>query len=460
MENTDPKAIVQGVLRTVGATGRLFVLGVLVLVMLIPLWLISGTVGERFQRSMQVQSEIAGIWGGTQTIAGPMLTLPYIARTRTMQNGVASDQERKEQAHFLPEALTASVHLKVERRYKSLYEVPVYSAEIEMTGRFAAPDFSGWSIADADVLWSEARLSLGISDMTGIQALSVELDGKPLAFAPAAQRTDLLGTGAGARIQGLSAAAPEHSFAVKLSVHGTDWLRFLPAGKETTVTMEADWPHPGFGGAFLPAERTVRDDGFSATWHVSYLARSYPQSWRSEDGALEVSSDGAFGVELVTPGDAYQQTDRLIKYGILVIVLTFTAIFLVGLKGSARTHFVQYLLVGASLCLFYLLVLSLSEHVGFGAAYAGAAVLTVAINALYVGRTVARLAGSVIAALLAGVYAYMYVLLRLEDYSLLVGTLGLLAVLVAIMYVTRNVDWYALGRSAGPAAPEPARGAA
>jgi inner membrane protein len=438
-------------------TRRLIVLGVLVVVMLIPLELIRGAVSERFARSQEVESEIAQIWGQSQTIAGPMLTIPYTARTRTLQNGVASDQERRELAYFLPDGLAIDATLRTERRSKSLYEVPVYAAEITMTGRFALPDFAAWNIAASDVMWSEAKLALGITDMRGIQPMSIELDGKPLAVAPTAQRADLIGGGVSARIQGFAAALESHPFTVKLTVNGTDWLRFLPVGKETTVTMAADWPHPGFGGAFAPAERTVRDDGFDARWQVTYLARSYPQAWRSEDGALEIDSDDAFGVELVTPGDTYQQTDRLIKYGILVIVLTFTTIFIVGLRGSARTHVVQYLLVGASLCLFYLLVLSLSEHAGFGPAYAGATAVTVAINALYVRRTVARLAGLIIAGLLAAVYAYMYVLLRLEDYSLLVGTVGLLLVLVAIMYVTRNIDWYALGRSATSAAtPEPA----
>jgi inner membrane protein len=436
-------------------TRRLIVLGVLVVVMLIPLELIRGAVTERFARSQEVESEIAQVWGGAQTVAGPLLTLPYVARTRTMQNGVASDQERRELAHFLPDSVVVNATLRTERRYKSLYEVPVYTAEIQLTGSFALPDFEAWNIATADVLWSEAKLSLGLTDMTGIQALTIELDGKPLEVSPAAQRIDLIGGGASARVPGFASSLASHPFTVKLTVHGTDWLRLLPVGKETVLTMTADWPHPGFGGAFPPAERTIRDDGFEASWRVSYLARSYPQSWRSEDGALEIASDDSFGVELVTPGDTYQQTDRLIKYGILVIVLTFTTIFIVGLRGSTRTHVVQYLLVGGSLCLFYLLVLSLSEQIGFGAAYAAAAVATVAINALYVRRTVARLAGLVIAGLLAAVYAYMYVLLRLEDYSLLVGTVGLLLVLVAIMYVTRNIDWYALGRSATPApAPE------
>ncbi|MGH6959940.1 MAG: inner membrane CreD family protein, partial [Dongiaceae bacterium] len=194
-------------------------------------------------------------------------------------------------------------------------------------------------------------------------------------------------------------------------------------------------------------------------WTLSYLARAYPPAWRAEDLAFDTLPDGRVGVELVLPGNGYQQTDRIIKYGVLVIGPTFATIFVVGLLRQARAHMVQYLLVGASICLFYLLVLSLSEHIRFGAAYAVASLADVATVSAYVIRTIHRLAGLVVAGMLGLVHAWMYLLLQMEDYVLLSGTIGLFVALIAVMYATRNVDWFRIGApligkpSDAPAAP-------
>ena len=217
-------------------------------------------------------------------------------------------------------------------------------------------------------------------------------------------------------------------------------------GSETKLTMAADWPHPSFTGAALPAERSIGKDGFSASWAMSYLARSYPPSWRAEDLSFIDQPDGRIGVALVLPGDSYQQTDRIVKYGLLVIGLIFSTIFVAGLLKTTRAHLVQYLLVGSSICIFYMLVLSLSEHVRFVAAYAIASGADVATVALYVWRTVARFTGYVVAAVLALIHGWMYLLLQMEDYVLMAGSLGLFAALVTVMYVTRNVDWFRIGQ--------------
>ena len=196
--------------------------------------------------------------------------------------------------------------------------------------------------------------------------------------------------------------------------------------------------------------------GFSARWTVSSLARNYPQSWTSEELDFSTVNDGRLGTELVLPGDAYQQIDRIVKYGVLVVGLTFATIFVVGLLRATRAHMVQYLLVGCSICLFYLLTLSLAEQIGFLYAYAIASVVDVGMISLYLGRTVARRAGIVTGAMLAAVHAYMYFLLQMEDYVLLAGTIGLLLALALVMYVTRNVDWFAIGLPPARPAPSPA----
>jgi len=217
-------------------------------------------------------------------------------------------------------------------------------------------------------------------------------------------------------------------------------------GSETKLTVASNWPHPSFTGAALPAERSISKDGFSASWSMSYLARSYPPSWRAEDQSFADQPDGRIGVALVLPGDSYQQTDRIVKYGVPVIGLIFSTIFVAGLLKTTRAHLVQYLLVGSSICVFYLLVLSLSEHIRFVAASGIASSADIATVALYVWRTVARFTGYVVAAVLGLIHGWMHLLLQMEDYVLVAGSLGLFAALATVMYVTRNVDWFRIGR--------------
>jgi inner membrane protein len=433
-------------------TKRVIVLGILVLVMLIPLMMIGDMVAERAGRRYQVEGEIAGLWGGSQAIAGPVLAVPYVTRTEsTLSGGTVMQSEVRHLVYFLPEILDIRADLQSELRYRSIYEALVYATDVTMIGRFAAPDFSAWRVPPGDILWSEATLFVGLTDLRGIRSISFSLDDRPIAFAPGLAKTQLFRAGLQARLANASVglAGRSHSFTLKLAMNGSGALEFLPLGNETTLAMSADWPHPSFTGAALPLEREIRNDGFTAAWAMSYLARAYPPSWRADDLAFGDLPDGRIGVALVLPGDSYQQTDRIVKYGVLVIGLTFATIFVIGLLRTARAHLAQYLLVGSSICIFYLLVLSLSEHLRFVAAYAIASVADIATVALYVWRTVSRFAGYVVAAILGLVHGWMYLLLQMEDYVLVAGSLGLFAALVTVMYVTRNIDWYRVGQPAG-----------
>jgi inner membrane protein len=436
-------------------TRRVIVLGVLVLVMLIPLAMIGDTVTERSDRRYQVESEIAGLWGGSQAIGGPVLAVPYVTRTETTAAGGAVTQsEVQHLVYVLPETLEIRADTKTELRYRSIYEALVYGAEVTVSGRFPAPDFSDWSVPPADVRWSEATLSVGLTDLRGIRSLAFTLDDEPVPFTPGLSKTQLFRSGLQARLPraGAEFAGRAHSFQLRLVVNGTGLLEFLPMGSETKLTVGSDWPHPSFTGTALPAERSIGRDGFSASWALSYLARAYPPSWRAEDLNFIDQSDSRIGVAFVLPGDSYQQTDRIVKYGVLVIGLIFATIFVVGLLKTTRAHLVQYLLVGCSICIFYMLVLSLSEHIRFVAAYAIASGADIATVALYVWRTVARFTGYVVGAVLALIHGWLYLLLQMEDYVLMSGSLGLFAALVTVMYVTRNVDWFRIGQ---PAESEP-----
>jgi len=296
------------------------------------------------------------------------------------------------------------------------------------------------------VLWSEATLLIGIADMGGVRELAVSLDGKRVAPLPGLGRVALFSDGVSVRLGTLvTASTGPRNFSIRLTVDGSTSLEFLPLGQKTEVAITADWPHPDFTGSFLPVERKIGEGGFTSRWQVPALARGYRQSWLSTELDFATIDPAAFGVRLVEPGDAYQQADRIGKYGVLVLALTFATIFVFGVLKSTRTHLVQYLMVGAAIALFYLLLLALAEQIAFPLAYLAAAAAVVLMDGLYVGRTVSRAAGAVLGALLAAIYAFLYVLLQAESLSLLMGSIGLFVILALAMYLTRNVDWYALG---------------
>lgn len=282
-------------------TKRVLFLAFLIAAMLLPLQLILGLEEERLGRSQDVASEIAGLWGGSQLVAGPVVTIPYLARSQTTVNGTPVVSTEKRYAQFLPDDLTIDAGIKTEKRYRSIYELLVYGSRIHMTGRLPAPSFEGRGIAASDVLWDEATVALGISDMSGIRSLSLAFDGKALQPVPGMLRGHPFAAGVHARLDA-NAAEGGHAFSIDLTLNGSGELQFLPLGNETTIALAADWPSPGFIGNFLPTERVIDSRGFTANWAVSSLARNYPQSWTSDELDFSSVNDGRLGVALVLPG--------------------------------------------------------------------------------------------------------------------------------------------------------------
>lgn len=430
------------------AVFRLAVIGALVLALLIPLAMVRSLVGERMQRRDQAATEIASTWGGRQTLGGPVLVVPYDYR-RTLDDGrtvAATDL-----AFFLPESLEINGEVVPERRRRGIFESAVYRSRLELTGLVAHPDFVSWGIAPERVRWSEAAIAFGVTDLRGIATdLLCEWDGETVPIEPGSAGVDLWSSGLSARTALSSKPGPArtHSFRLVVGVAGSDRLDFLPLGKETLLRLRSPWPDPSFGGAFLPETRTITNRGFEAHWRISYFGRGYPQKWRRTVDAVPESTvaQSAFGVRLFLPADLYLKAERSTKYGVLFLVLTFVSFFLYEVLSALRVHPVQYLLVGAALCLFYLLLLSLAEHVPFAVAYAAAAGATVAAIALYSAAVLgARWRATLLGVILAALYSYLYVLLQAEDYALVLGSAGLFVILGLVMYLTRGVNWYRLG---------------
>jgi len=420
-------------------TFRVFAVGFLILVLLIPARMVRSLVRERESRRAEVVREIAGKWGQAQTVSGPILTIPF---TEHRKDEKGRKIETTKYVHVLPEELDISGEVSPEIRYRGIYEVALFNAELNLSGSFALPDFEKMGVSPRDILWSRAFLAVGISDMTGVKEdITVEAAGVKAPVSPGIETADVVGSGVSVRVP-LDRRSVTVPFELAVDLNGSERLSFVPVGKLTTVDLASTWPSPSFDGAFLPGERTVRDDGFTARWKILHLNRNYPQQWI---GGHQRIGDSNFGVKLFIPADAYQKTMRTVKYAIMFIGLTFMAFFVSEVMNRNRIHPLQYLLIGLALIIFYTLLLSISEHLGFGRAYLVSGAATIFLVSAY-SRSVLR-SGALalmVGAILLILYAYLYVLLQLEDYALLLGSIGLFVVLAIVMFATRRIDWYAV----------------
>jgi inner membrane protein len=327
-----------------------------------------------------------------------------------------------------------------------IFHVPVYEALLHAEGTFARPDFAALEIDESDVLWDKAAVLIKASQPKGLrEGINVNWNGVVSAVSPLTGTSDLLGTNLSAPVP-MSGSKDRTEFAFQFSIKaaGSQDLEFLPLGNDTHVHLESDWPHPNFSGDYLPTDRTVTEKGFSADWQVSGLGRNLPQQFKRSELRTEALSVPSFQTAFMKPVDVYQLSDRAAKYSVLFIFLTFLGFFLFEILGRLKVHPVQYLLVGFALCLFYLLLLSLSEHIPFAASYGTAAAATVALITAYMSRLLKFRKTLLLSSVLSGLYAYLYNLLRAEDGSLLMGSIGLFAILALVMFLTRKIDWYSV----------------
>jgi inner membrane protein len=416
----------------------------LVLVLLVPLFMVQAMVAEREGRRAGAEAEIISSRGGEQAVGGPVLTVPVVVRSKDAAGRVVESTDR---VHLLPDALVVDGTVETERRRRGIYEAVTYVTMLHLSGSFTVPETGSWRVAD--VLWEDAVISVELPDQRGLAA-AVDLSWGDATSRFHSGRPQL-GAYAGsieAPVRGLGRLDPGATipFSFDLALTGGGSLSFLPLGDETTVTIASAWPAPSFMGAFLPAERSVSDDGFTARWTVPSMARPFPQSWRSGEVDPAVLLGSSFGASLMAPVDVYQKVTRSVKYGALFLLLPFLVFFLFEVLGGLRVHPLQYLLVGFAECLFYLLLLSLAEHLPFVAAYlaaAGAATLMVTLYASAVLHSWRR--GLLLAPALAAAYGFLYTTLQSEDFALLIGSIGLFVILGLVMVLTRRVDWYRIG---------------
>lgn len=418
-------------------------------------------------------ASIAASHAGAQRVIGPALRVPYELHYQDEEavgtEGKAGRRTvtRREPCELivLPESLDVHARLRVEPRTRGVFRINAFESEILLTGRWRIPDQASFPRARADAVlhrpWA-ARLTVAVSEARGLRAVDVRVDDRPLTVAAAAQ--PVAGQAAiDAELPSDLASAGTRTFTIAIRLAGLDALSVLPIGQDNQVRIESDWPHPSFDGASLPDQRKVDARGFEATWRIPAIATRAPSGWaellrtgaRSRDRAASDVDEQAVGVRLIDPVDAYTLTDRATKYAMLFVVLTVGGFGLFELFGGLRLHPVQYLLVGTSLILFYLLLLSLSERIGFGPAYAASACAEIGLIAYYLRFALGNWwQGIRCGAGLAATYGCLYLLLKSEHNALLVGSLALFGLLATTLVLTRRVDWFGLfeGRAAAPAA--------
>jgi inner membrane protein len=426
---------------------KLLVVCFLALVMIIPALFVWGLIDDRSRRADEVVAEVGRVVGGPQTFLGPVLAIPYIVPAT-----INKAAERGVYVVF-PASGEAVINTKTEVRHRSLFKVPVYRSDIAFKASF---DLTGVPVNapdDAVMDWSRAELLIGASDARGAQSdISLTADGKSATLIPAnALQSSEVKTEQGEQTQltffGTSArevARPDTHFDVNATMKftGAQRLAVLAFAKTTTITLKGDWPHPSFEGGLLSSAQSVSDQGFTATWSVPFIARGVP----AEDVCDVIQRLGrtVVGVSFVELADPYQSTTRSLKYAVLFVGLVFLSYFLFEVTSGRRVHPAQYILVGVAQMVFYLLLLSLAERVGFDFGFLIAAVATVSLISAYAGWIFhGRRYGLRALAAFSALYALIYLLLRLEDEALLVGALASFAAIAAVMYFTRRMDWYA-----------------
>jgi inner membrane protein len=435
-------------------TVRIFTIGILILLLLIPVAMVEGIIREREQRQTSAIEEVSSKWGREQTITGLVLTVPYKIFTKVYEGDNTQKfklVEATEYAHFLPEDLKIKGEVSPEMRKRGIYEVIVYNSKLKLSGSFLTPNFDEWEIEKGNILWQDAFLSLGISDLRSIQDnISVNWRDKQYFFSPGVPSNDVVPNGISTRLpinRTADSGRTKTEFALDLNFNGSTSLNFIPLGKSTQVDLKSTWQHPSFIGAFLPDNREIAADGFSAKWEVIHLNRPYPQSFR---GTTEGITESSFGVNLIVPVDEYQKSMRSAKYAVIFITLTFMIFFFVQILNGKKIHPIQYFIVGLALCVFYTLLIALSEHIPFKWSYLISSVSIVTLITLYAkslfdDKKITMLIGLILTAL----YLFIYSIIQMEDYALLMGSVGLFVVLAVIMYLSRKIDWYAIKTRGG-----------
>ncbi len=424
-------------------TFKVFTVLIITLILLIPAYKIEALVSERQGLEQNVISEISSKWGAEQSLTGPILTIPYL---ETENSGTPNEKVKTKYLNILPEKLDITGELNPKIKKRSIYKAILYSTEISLSGVFDLRKIRNLKIDTADIQWQKAKLSFGISDPRGINGIGkIQFGDKRMDTEPGLPSSIQLENGFHGYVN-TNPRKEKYAFTASYSLKGSSGIHILPVGKTTHVKLKSLWKDPSFTGAFLPESHTIDSKGFEANWKILDYNRSFEQIWN--DYFPNISQWG-FGVELLEPVNIYQKTERSIKYAFMIIALTFTFFFFFEILHKLKIHPIQYTIVGFALLIFYLLLIALSEQMNFSLAFVISALATIVLVAYYFYFISKSIKVTFIFSLIfTFIYAFIFVILNAEAYSLLIGSIGLFALIALIMHFSRNVDWYQTTASA------------
>lgn len=430
------------------------VLAALILLLLIPLAMIEGAVRERSYNRDAVRADIAGSWTGAQTLNGPWLVVEYRRTTEKVhwdektQKKITTPWTQYEKLLLRPKQARLANALDVSHRKRGIFEVPVYVGDVSLSATFdtkAASD--ALAQVDGKITLDRVYTTVSVSDARGIASSpTLDWEGQSVEVIPGADLNDLPGFHA-VLPKTVIEKPQEFSFLTEFKLRGLDQFLAAAIGFDNQINLTSTWPHPSFTGSFLPLEHDINDNGFQATWSVSSFAAgiSLAPELASQNAAFTAPQQpNTVGVRLFEPVDIYTLSDRATKYGLLFVLLTFAAFYLFEILGKSGLHPLQYGLVGLALAVFFLLLLSLSEHTGFASAYSIATAACVGLISVYIAPVLGRANAIILGFGLTLLYATCYVILMLEDHALLVGSGLLFAALASVMLLTKRIDWYQL----------------
>ena len=417
---------------------KLVLIVLLSLLLLIPTIFIKKLIDERQGRRNEAIIEVTSKWGQPQTLFAPVIMVPYEKYEKTSANTFVT---RKYYMHILPDSLEITGTVSPEVRKRGIYKVTLYSADMNLNATFGKDIFTDWPEIPDKILWQEAILTVGVSDLKGLGEISkIEWNHKNMDVEGGIPFPGDVSTGFYVPV--FIYPDKENEFHLHFTLKGSESLNFIPAGKSTRVNLSSDWTSPSFTGSTLPDKHKVSDKGFDAEWNVLHITRPFPQKWSNISYSYQIAESG-FGVNFFIPVDIYQKTTRSVKYALLFIGLTFLAIFFIEVMSKKRIHAIQYLLTGAALVIFYSLLLSISEQLPFGWAYLIASVGILALIASHIHALFKKRSYTLVTlGILAALYGFLFAILHISDLALLLGNIGLFIILAIVMFFSRKIDWY------------------
>jgi inner membrane protein len=418
--------------------------------------MIRNLVSERADRAWNAEKEIMSSWGEEFLILGPVLRIP--CQEQAVIKTITETKEEKIEIrrtdffiYITPEELQGDILLETEVKKRGIFSVPLFSGSVRLTGTFPLWQ-TLWELKENQRAFPEkAQIIINLASQRGIRRMQKALwNGQEAYFLPDGYKFD--GSSAGIYAVVDARLRAENTFDIALDIQGGKSLRMSPLGKHSVFNLKTDWAAPSFQGAYLPVTHFIGDDGFEASWEVSYLSRNIPLAWQGDNKNFSFSSSN-FGVNFFKVLDHYDVNMRAVKYAILFIIIPFLAFFIFELFLRRNIHPAQYLLAGTGNVIFYLLLLSLSEHIAFANAYLISALAIVLMTGLYSRSLLGAWNKSwIMGALMAFLYAFLYFTLQSEDWALLIGSIGAFGITALVMFFTRKLDWN--GRSSAKKLPE------